>query len=259
MGKMAIIRKLLSNKFNHDERIVFCPSPLARKEDIITTHTEDYYHRFVEGKLSDYEIRKLGFPWSTDIVKRSLGSVGGTVEATRVVLEDGHLGCAHLAGGSHHGHRDFGEGYCAFNDIAVASNIALNKGIKRILIVDLDVHQGNGTASIFENESRVFTFSAHCKQNYFSNKVHSDLDLELDPNISNDDYLMKIESTLYELFQIHRPELVFYQSGVDICDGDRLGKMKISIPACKRRNEIVYEMTKKFNAKLVVTMGGGLA
>lgn len=181
--------------------------------------------------------------------------------AMRAVL--GHsesLFSGHIAGGTHHAFYNYGEGFCVFSDIAVACNLALKEYpdlVKKILIIDLDVHQGNGNAVLFRDDSRVFTFSMHCKDNYFSKKEESNVDIELEPGTRDEEYLVKLNTWLPLLFDSVQPELVFYQAGVDIYEGDRLGKLKISREGLRRRNDAVYGEVLKRKVKCVVTMGGG--
>ena len=166
---------------------------------------------------------------------------------------------AHLAGGTHHAFYDRGEGFCVFSDIAVASNLALKEfhDIKRILIIDLDVHQGNGNAVLFEDNPSVYTFSMHCKANYFSKIRQSDLDVEVEVGATDDTYLSLLAQWLPKLLHEQQPDLVFYQAGVDTLGTDRLGKLGLSQDGLALRNRMVYEEVRKQGAKLVVTMGGG--
>jgi acetoin utilization deacetylase AcuC-like enzyme len=165
----------------------------------------------------------------------------------------------HFAGGTHHAFYDRGEGYCVFSDIAVAANIAITSYayVGKILIVDLDVHQGNGNAVLFQNNNRVHTFSMHCSGNYFSEKQTSDYDVEVPPGTGDEEYLRLLESSLPPVFDAVRPDLVFYQAGVDILARDKLGKLKVSREGVQTRNKVVYRLCREHGARLVVTMGGG--
>lgn len=182
MAKYRMVRELLQQDQVSD-RIAFSVSPIATVEELGTTHCLNYVSRFVEGRLSELEVRRVGFPWSEAHVRRSLSSVGGTVAATRHVLSSqNRLLAGHLAGGTHHAFFAHGEGFCVFSDIAVAANIALREfsdRVRSILIIDLDVHQGNGNAVLFQHDARVFTFSMHCKENLFSARQTSCLDVDL--------------------------------------------------------------------------------
>ncbi len=167
---------------------------------------------------------------------------------------------AHLAGGTHHAFYDRGEGFCVFSDIAVAANVALRDfpdTVRKICIVDLDVHQGNGNAVLFENNPRVYTYSMHCKGNYFSAVRQSDEDVEVDPGASDGEYLTLLSNTLRPMLHAQQPDLVFYQAGVDTLEKDRLGKLSLSQEGMQKRNRMVYAAVEEIGAKLVVTMGGG--
>jgi len=165
-----------------------------------------------------------------------------------------------VAGGTHHAHRDFGEGYCIYNDIAVAAQYLLtyNKA-KQILVVDLDVHQGNGTASIFENEPKVFTFSIHCQNNFPLRKATSDLDIPLEHFTNDKEYLEKLNNNLPEIIERVNPDFIFYQSGVDILENDKIGKLSVSIKGCAERDRLVFELAHKNNIPVTASMGGGYA
>ena len=241
--------------------IEFHVSPMATKEELTTTHCPHYTERFLTGNLTPKENRKIGFPWSIAGVQRATSSVGGTLAATRAALsnDDVTAGC-HLAGGTHHAFYDYGEGFCVFSDIAVAANVALKEfptKVKRIVIIDLDVHQGNGNAVLFQHDPRVFTFSMHCAQNYFSTKQESNKDIEVEAGTDDVGYLNILQSWLPFLTKTLAPDLVFYQAGVDIHKDDRLGKLKLTRAGISKRNHMVYSAVKRCGAKIVTTMGGG--
>ena len=261
MEKYRLVRELLQAEYNGDGRTLFAESPLASVDELKLTHCPNYVDRYLKRQLSSAETRKTGFPDNQDNVNRAISSAGGTVAAMRAVLSDKNATLAgHIAGGTHHAFYDYGEGFCVFSDIAVASNLALREypnTVRQVLIIDLDVHQGNGNAVLFKDESRVFTFSMHCKDNYFSKKEHSNIDVELDAGMGDDEYMAKLDMWLPVLFDSVRPDLVFFQAGVDIYAGDRLGKLKISRAGLQRRNEAVYREIVQRNLKCVVTMGGG--
>lgn len=261
MQKYREVRLALQRELEHRGVAHFQPSPLATLDELTTTHTAEYVARYLNGELTEKENRRVGFPWSIASVNRSLSSTGGTVAAARAVCtRPGLLRAGHLAGGTHHAFADRGEGFCVFNDIAVAANVALRdypELISRVLIVDLDVHQGNGCAALFENDPRVFTFSAHCDGNYFSKKEDSDLDVELAEGMDDAAYLAAIEEHLPQLFVELQPQLVFFQAGVDPHVADRFGKLAVSSAGLKRRNKLVYQLAAAHGSRLVVTMGGG--
>jgi acetoin utilization deacetylase AcuC-like enzyme len=179
-------------------------------------HSSNSLCRYISGDLTPLEIRRVGFPWSIEGVQRSTSSVGGTIAAMRAVCEEEYKVAGHIAGGTHHAFYDYGEGFCVFSDIAVAANLALSEyanDIEKILIIDLDVHQGNGNAVLFKDNEKVFTFSAHCKDNYFSKKQVSDIDVELDSLCDDKEYLDMLEKWLPTLATTVKPNLVFYQAG----------------------------------------------
>ena len=233
-----------------------------------TTHSPEYVRKVMAGDLTKDELRNVGFPWSEDNVKRSTSSVGGTIAAAVHVCEvskklDKNMTnyyfapwAAHVAGGTHHAFHDYGEGFCVFSDIAVAANVVLQRypEIQKILILDLDVHQGNGNAVLFQNKPEVFTFSLHCSANYFSQKQHSDLDVELPPDCTDQTYLMTLNHWLNRIKRESGSyDLIFFQAGVDILENDRLGRMSISQQGVQQRNKLVYDFARELNVPMVVT------
>lgn len=258
MGKYESVRLSLEHELgSHAE---FRVSPIATKAELTTTHTATYVERVCNNELSPSELRRIGFPGGQQSIERALSSVGGTVAAARALFErDGQHVTAHIAGGTHHAFADRGEGYCVFSDIAVAANCILREqsSVRSCLIVDLDVHQGNGNAVLFAKEPRVFTFSMHCAGNYFSAVEQSDLDLEVPVGAGDDEYLHLLTATLPQLFERTSPDLVFFQAGVDALANDRYGKLRLSRAGLRRRNEAVYELCAQHGIPLVVTMGGG--
>ena len=259
MGKYKLVREGLQNHFSNDERIVFNVSPLANINEIASTHCINYIERYLSGDLTPLEIRRIGFPISESGKERTRSTVGGTLAAMHAVCSNEYLYAGQLAGGTHHAFYNYGEGFCIFSDIAVAANVALKEYpyIKNILIIDLDVHQGNGNAVLFENNDKVFTFSMHCKENYFSAKQRSNIDIEVDAGADDTTYLNLLEYWLPWLMKNISPDLVFYQAGVDVLGCDRLGKLNLSRKGASLRNRMVYEAVAQSNAKLVITMGGG--
>ena len=233
--------------------------PIAVRDDIIIlTHTEDYLNKLNHLNLNAAEIRRTGFPLSAELVIREKIIMQGTIDASLAALNDG-IGF-NIAGGTHHAFTDRGEGFCLLNDIAIAANYLLKaKLVEKILIVDLDVHQGNGTAQIFENVSQVFTFSMHGKKNYPLRKEQSDLDIELDDFTDDKTYLHLLEMHLNEIILQIKPNFIFYQAGVDVLADDKLGRLSLSIEGCKARDTIVLDVCKRNNIPLTVTMGGGYA
>ena len=232
-------------------------SPKKIKEKWIEkAHDRNYIHNLKSLSLTKSEIRKTGFPLTKELVEREYMITEGSRLCVDYALEFG--AAANIAGGTHHAFRNKGEGFCLFNDVAVASYYALEEfNMDQILVVDLDVHQGNGTASIFGKENRVYTFSMHGKKNYPFKKEISDLDVELDDGIEDDEYLKTLEHNIKKLDTTLNPNLIFYISGVDILSTDKLGRLNVSREGCKKRDEIVYEFAQKNNIPIVTSMGGG--
>jgi acetoin utilization deacetylase AcuC-like enzyme len=251
MEKYRLIRKALEAQ----SEFRFAPGPEARREDLIRVHAESYVDAFVEGRLSEAEVRRIGFPQVPMLIARSLSSVGGTVAASDVALREGWAGV--LAGGTHHAYRDFGSGFCVLNDIAVAASRLLAEGaVGQVLVIDLDVHQGDGTASIFAAEPRVFTFSAHGRNNFPFRKQRSDLDVEFENGTEDEAYLAAVEAALPKAFACG-PDFIFYQAGVDALGTDRLGKLCLTAEGIERRDRLVFEAVRDVGVPCVVTLGGG--
>ncbi|KAL3944413.1 MAG: hypothetical protein SGBAC_001491 [Bacillariaceae sp.] len=282
MNKYAQVRHKLQELVNdlseEHQNLIDCEfvvSPLATFDELATTHSMEYINRFLTGDQTEQEQRNVGFPWSQQGVDRALSSVGGTLAAARGVCQlwqdQYHQSdtpvpwAAHVAGGTHHAFYDRGEGFSVFSDMAVAANVVLQEypsTIRKVLMVDLDVHQGNGNAVLFEKNPNVVTFSVHCVGNYFSEKQDSDLDIELPIDCNDQTYLMTLN---HWLNQIHKEnektdnkfDLIFFQAGVDVLEADRLGRMSLSQEAVSRRNDLMYNFAQKMNVPLVICMGGG--
>lgn len=234
---------------------IFSPEPL--EEDVILqTHSKEYWLRMKEGKLTDKEMRAIGFPQSQVLVERETIISRGTVDCALNALQHGVS--LNVAGGTHHAFRHRGEGFCLLNDFAIAGNYLLNNNIvRKILIADLDVHQGNGTASIFQHDDRVFTFSMHGEHNYPFRKEKSDLDIGLPDGISGNEYLHILQEVFPSLINKEKPGFICFVSGVDVLSTDKFGKMKLSIEDCKHRDEIVFGLCKQHHIPVAVAMGGG--
>jgi acetoin utilization deacetylase AcuC-like enzyme len=221
-------------------------------------HTERYVAAVLDGTMSPAETRRLGFPWSPELRERSLRTAQGTVEAARDALATG--AGVNLAGGTHHAFADRGEGFCVFNDVALAVRLLRHEGrIARAAVVDLDVHQGNGTARIFAEDPGVFTFSMHGARNYPFQKEASDLDVELDDGLEDAAYLAILERHLGSVLDAARPDLVFYLAGADPYQGDRLGRLALSIEGLRARDELVYDACRRRGLPVTLTMAGGYA
>ena len=233
----------------------FSPDPVDLQA-VYTVHDRDYTDRFLQGKLSRQEMRRIGFEQSPLLVERELRIANGTLQGARKAFDDGIA--FNIAGGTHHASRDHGEGFCMINDHAVAARYLLDhKKAKQVLIIDLDVHQGNGTADIFSTDPQVFTFSMHGKNNYPFRKEKSDLDIPLEDKTEDPAYLKILEDVLPGLVQQVKPDFIFYQAGVDILYTDKIGRMACTIKGCQRRDEIVLDLAQKQGIPMQCSMGGG--
>ncbi|MDZ7897618.1 MAG: histone deacetylase [Arcicella sp.] len=233
----------------------FSPNPLDEKW-VLRTHDTKYWEDLKNLQLDPKMIRKIGFPLSEQLILREIIIAQGTIDCSVYAQKYGIS--MNVAGGTHHAYTDRGEGFCLLNDVAIASNYLLDNGLAtKILIIDLDVHQGNGTAEIFQNEPRVFTFSMHGKENYPLHKEKSDLDIELKTFAKDEEYLTILFETLPKLIIEQKPDFLFYISGVDILETDKLGKLSVSLQGCYRRDEFVFEQAISHKLPIVVSMGGG--
>ncbi len=225
-------------------------------ELVLDTHEDQYFHRFKNIKLSKKEIREIGFPLSKGLVERELTIAQGTIECTKYSIEHGIS--MNIAGGTHHAFYDRGEAFCMLNDQAIAANYLIKKKLaERIMIIDLDVHQGNGTASIFKSNPEVFTISFHGKKNYPFRKEKSDVDIEFEDNTDDELYLKKLKKHIPTLIENFKPDFVFYLSGVDVLNNDKLGRLALSIDGCKERDKFILELCKANSIPTQVSMGGG--
>jgi acetoin utilization deacetylase AcuC-like enzyme len=232
------------------------PEPAA-VEDLLLVHTEDYITRLRDGELTAKEIRKLGLPWSESLVRRSFHAISGTISAAKDCLTTGIA--SNLAGGTHHAYPDRGEGFCVLNDIAVSIRVLQREKLaKRFLIVDLDVHQGDGTAFIFRDDPDVFTFSMHGAKNYPLFKQPSSLDIELADKTGDEEYLETLELALSRVI-LHDPDVIFYLAGADPYEKDKLGRLALTIDGLRRRDEMVLSFARGRGVPIVTTMSGGYA
>ena len=233
------------------------PQPIAL-EDILRVHTLAYVHAFLNGTLERKALLRLGLPWSRQLVQRALAVLGGTLGAARTALRDGIA--ANLAGGTHHAFADHGEGYCIFNDLVIVlRRLRAEGGISRALILDLDVHQGNGTAALCQTDPDTFTFSMHAANNYPAHKEHSSWDIALPDGTTDEQYLGRLEESLPLLLKRARPDLILYQAGVDVLQGDRFGKLALSMAGVGERDRITCDFARRAGIPLAVTLGGGYA
>ncbi len=233
----------------------FHPEPVA-EDTLLLTHTPEYWHKLKHQQLDAKEVRAIGFPMTPRLVERGRYIAGGTVQCALYAQQHGVA--LNIAGGTHHAHSYKGEGFCVFNDIAIAANYLLHHQLsKKILVIDLDVHQGNGTAEIFAQEPRVFTFSMHGAKNYPHRKERSDLDIGLPDGTEDTAYLSILRNTLPALMDAVQPDMAFYQSGVDVLATDKLGRLSLSMAGCKERDRIVLDTCRRYGVPVAVSMGGG--
>ncbi|MEJ5961735.1 histone deacetylase family protein [Pedobacter immunditicola] len=255
MLKYELIPEQLLHQGLISKRNLFEPVPLT--EDIILmTHQQRYWESLRDFTLSPKEQRRIGFPLTGQLLEREIRIAQGTIDGALFAINKGVA--FNVAGGTHHAGSFWGEGFCLLNDQAIAANYLLNKGLaKRILIIDLDVHQGNGTAEIFQNEPRVFTFSMHGDKNFPFRKEESSLDVPLADGIGDEVYLAKLKELLPLLFKQQKPDFVFYLAGVDILATDKLGKLSLSKEGCKERDRLVLQYCKDLHIPVQISMGGG--
>jgi len=266
MAKYAKLRERILG-----ERIVSAPdveeAPLASLDDLRLVHDTGYVDAVLNGTVPREVQRRIGFPWSPQMVERARRSVGATIAAANAAIEDGIA--ANLAGGTHHAFADRGEGYCVFNDVAVGVRVlqrdssigqgGTGRAIRRVLVIDLDVHQGNGTASIFADDDDVFTFSMHGEKNFPFKKERSNLDVALPDGTADAAYLDLLRFHLDDVLNRHRPDFVFYLAGADPFHGDRLGRLKLTIEGLRQRDEMVLHACTRARLPLALSMSGGYA
>ena len=255
MAKFRLLYEILLRDRVIQPQQVYHPE-LPPREWLELVHTPNYVAGYCNGTLDSKAQRRIGLPWSEQLARRTCLAIGGTILTAKLALEKG-LAC-NTAGGTHHAFPDYGSGFCIFNDLAVASSVMLHLGlVKKILIVDLDVHQGDGTAFIFQNDSRVFTFSMHCGENFPSRKQASDLDIALPQGLDDEGYLQILAKQLPEVLKTVKPDLVFYDAGVDPHVEDRLGKLALSDRGLYRRDRAVLSTCLADNYPTACVIGGG--
>jgi len=254
--KFELTRDMLIAEGTISESEVVEP-PRASVEDVCLIHDRGYIDRLIEGTMSAKEVRKLGLPWSESLVTRSFTAISGTIEAAKRCLEHGVA--SNLAGGTHHAYPDRGEGFCVLNDVAVAIRVLQRENLaRRALIIDLDVHQGNGTAFIFADDPDVFTFSMHGAKNYPLFKENSDLDIELPDGTGDEEFLETLDEALPRI-ALHNPDIVFYLGGADPFEGDKLGRLKLTKSGLRQRDEMVLRFARERCLPIVTTLSGGYA
>lgn len=255
IDKYKLIPERLINEGTISEVNIFTPSK-AELSIVELTHDKEYVSKLVNLRLSEREIRKIGFPLSKELIEREFIIAGGTIKGALSALDN--MAALNVAGGTHHAYAGHGEGFCLLNDVAVASNYLLHKKLaERILIIDLDVHQGNGTAKIFENNNKVFTLSMHGEANYPLYKEKSDLDIPLKYKTDDYTYLKLLYENLPQIIKSFQPDFLFYISGVDVLHTDKWGRLSMTIEGCAARDRFVFETAKTNKLPVMVSMGGG--
>jgi acetoin utilization deacetylase AcuC-like enzyme len=233
--------------------------PAATDAEILRCHDLDYYERAKTGQLTEAELRRIGFPWTPQMIERSRRSSGATLAAARAALAGDGM-AANLAGGTHHACRDHGEGFCVFNDAAITARAMQAEGLaRRVVVIDCDVHQGNGTADITRGDSTIFTFSIHGEKNFPFRKVAGDLDIGLPDGTTDDTYLELVHEGTQRALMMSGADLAIYIAGADPYEGDRLGKLKISKAGLLARDKIVFELCERAGLPVAIAMGGGYA
>jgi acetoin utilization deacetylase AcuC-like enzyme len=234
------------------------PAAQATVDQLLLAHDRDYIERVLAGRLTPFEQRRIGFPWSPELARRSVTTVGATIQACRAALTGGIA--VNLAGGTHHAYRDHGEGYCVFNDAAVAARVMQAEGrIRRAVILDCDVHQGNGTAAILAGDPTIFTFSIHGAKNFPFDKERSDLDIELPDGTTDDRYLTLVEEGARRALAAAGADLAIYLAGADPYHRDRLGRMAVSREGLAQRDRLIFDLCRAAGVPVAVTMAGGYA
>ena len=251
--------EMTKNYLDEQEIMINFQKPkLAKSEDIFLAHQEKYATAFMNGLLTEKEKRRIGLqPWNEHIVNRTRYILGGSIGAMQSAIKRKSI-AGNMAGGTHHAHFSYGSGYCIFNDLAICAikSVEDYKNINNVLIIDLDVHQGDGTASILKNYKNIFTFSMHCENNFPLKKMKSDLDIPLAKGMKDNQYLDILQKNI-ETFKKTKFDLILFQAGVDILNQDSLGHLEISRKGIKNRNKIILEFAREKNLPLIVFMGGG--
>ncbi len=257
MVKYSMLRERVSRMENGLGNELLVPRPVTDSE-ILRAHSPEYLGRVVDGTISAKEMRRIGFPWTELMVERSRRASGGTLDACRAALEDGLA--ANLAGGTHHAFADRGEGYCIFNDSAIAARALQHEGlVEKVIIIDTDVHQGNGTAAILEDDDSIFTFSIHGEKNFPFHKEQSDLDLPLPDGTDDGEFLSTLERGLEESLGVSGADVAIFLAGADPFEDDKLGRLCVSKEGLAERDRMVLETCRGQGIPVVATMAGGYA
>lgn len=255
MAKYKLLPEQLLYEGTLSQENFFDPEPLD-ESTLLAVHDEAYWRKLQGGQLTRAEERKTGFPWSQQLVDREITIANGTVLCSLFALQHGVA--MNIAGGTHHAFTDRGEGFCLLNDIAIGARYLLDRQLaEKVLVVDLDVHQGNGTAQIFQNEPQVFTFSMHGGKNYPLQKEQSDLDIPLPDGIEDGPYLEQLHENFHQIVDSYQPDFIYFQSGVDVLGTDKLGRLGLSREGCRERDRMVLQWAQQHCVPLVAIMGGG--
>ncbi|MGB6268918.1 MAG: histone deacetylase [Olleya sp.] len=256
MLKYELLPEQLIHEGTCTQHNFFEPERMINEAPILAVHDPEYFYDLLNITLGQRAARKIGFPLSEALIEREITIADGTIKASQFALQHGIA--MNIAGCTHHAYTNHGEAFCMLNDQAIGARFLQKKGLaKQILIVDLDVHQGNGTAEIFQNDASVFTFSMHGKNNYPFKKEQSDLDIQLENNIDDEAYLSILHKTLPQLIENQRPDFIYYLCGVDVIATDKLGKLGLTVEGCKQRDLFVLETCKNHNIPVMCSMGGG--
>jgi len=255
MAKFRLLRQLLLDEHVIEPEQIHCPLSIARR-DLERIHSRSYHEAFSRDRLTRAEQRRIGLPATRPLVQRTWLAVGGTLLTARLALRNG-IAC-HLAGGTHHAHPGFGSGFCIFNDVAITARVLLERGeVRRILVVDLDVHQGDGTAACFQTDTRVITLSVHAASNFPLRKVDSDIDIPLPDATGDDAYVEAIGDRLPQVLDQHQPDLVLFNAGVDPHRDDRLGRLELSDAGLLMRDRLVLDASLRRSIPVATVIGGG--
>ena len=257
-SKYSMIKEKLEKDLSIINRISFVEPEYVKEEDLLLVHGKDYVDKLKNGTLSNEDIIRLELPFSKELLRSSLLCCGGTIKAVEIALKD-RLGI-HLGGGFHHSFPDHGEGFCVFNDIAISIKKFISEGyLEKVLVVDCDLHQGNGTAYIFRGEKRVFTFSMHQENNYPFHKMESDLDIGLPDRTRDKEYMRHLEENIPKIISDFKPELIMYVAGADPYEKDKIGNLALTIEGLKKRDHFIFTQGKNFGIPIAVVLAGGYA
>jgi acetoin utilization deacetylase AcuC-like enzyme len=255
MEKFSLLVNHLQDQGLLTTRNLFRPGA-AKRDVLLQGHSADYLDRFIHNQQTAKEIRRMGLPWSEGLMRRTLISPNGTLLTAQLALKHG-IAC-HLAGGTHHAHFDFASGFCILNDLAItAKTLLAQKKVRKVVIFDCDVHQGDGTATILADEPNAYTCSIHCEKNFPARKATSDLDINLAVGLSDDDYLAAVKNTLDNVIREQQPDLILYDAGVDIFAGDPLGLLHVSLEGIRQRDHLVLDTCKNNGIPVATVIGGG--